>query len=152
MLQLSYEKIFSHFLSKIEDYTIPKMTDDEFKEWCLDYLHGVVGDIRFRQAFATFRAEDNSETVYFTFDYSYDDYSDEAYTLELIAQGMTVRWMESEVKSHPQMKLMIGTDKEKKLVDHNTVNQELYERERVNFHKMIRDRDYLLNSYISAYL
>ena len=152
MVTITYEKIFSRFLSRLSDPRIVSWTDDEVYEWELEFLHSATADVRFRNAFSAFKCDDVGQEVIFELEYSLDDQADSEYVIDLIVLGMVIAWMGPEVENLTMIGLMIGGKEEKKLVDHHSVTKERYNELQSRFYKKIRDRDYLYNDYIEGYI
>lgn len=45
-MNTSYEEVYARFLNKVVDFDFPKMTDDEFSEYCLRLMNAALTKVR----------------------------------------------------------------------------------------------------------
>lgn len=99
----SYEEIYERFLSKITDYDLPMMPEENM----LNSLHGwMSGAItRFTRPTSDLRQrDDNNKTFLVTL---------EEYEVEVLALYMVVGWLDPRIKSTLLTNQMIGGKEEK---------------------------------------
>ena len=89
-----------------------------------DRLHTVMSDPLFRKQFSEFTLDDELMTLAFTLTNSVDDSFDTEFVTSLLAKGIIINYMPSKIDTDKNLAVMIGSDKEKKLIGNYNKNME----------------------------
>ena len=146
---LPYEKIFSRSRGIIDDPKELSLDINDQIEINTERLHNVVGDPRVRRIFSSITFDDEIQTIDFTLNNPVDDASDSDYVVGIFTIGMTIEWLKPQVNSIRRTSLVIGTDREKKLIDNYKEMIEQLDSLKAELYKRICDRGYMYNSYIN---
>lgn len=101
-------------------------------------LHNVIGDPRVRRIFSSITFDDEIQIIDFTLNNPVDDASDSDYVVGIFTIGMTIEWLKPQVNSIRRTSFVIGTDREKKLLD--------------NYKEMIEQLDSLKQNYTRGFV
>lgn len=148
----SYDTLYSRFLSRIEDYKLLSLNEEDIAEMLKQWLRGAVAKPYVRRIFDTLSFNDERGILTFTIKNPVDDDSDAEYVSEVITIGMVIEWLEPQVKSVINISQMFGSNKEAKFyaqANHLSTIKELLDDTKIEQRKLIRDHGYLYNSYIS---
>ena len=140
---ISYDKIFSRFLSKLTDFNIASLSDIELYNLGSEWLHSTAATIRLRPIFKTLVLNDEESFVTFELVNSIDEYSDENFAIEVFALGMSIGWLQMHVDSILNVAPMIGGKEEKKLIDNHKSSIERLKTLKIELKKTMRDYGYL---------
>lgn len=160
---LSYSKIFSRVLGRINDPKELLLSEEDLNALYVERLHNVIGNPRVSNIFSTLvlhevddvnDSENETEndftedTIEYELKNAQDEYSDNEYVIQIFVTGMVIEWLRPKVDSVLYTAPMIGGKEEKKILDgHKDMIGRLDSLE-TQLHKMIRDRGYIHNSYI----
>ena len=160
---LSYSKIFSRVLGRINDPKELLLSEEDLNALYVERLHNVVGNPRVSNIFSTLvlhevddvnDSENETEndftedTIEYELKNAQDEYSDNEYVIQIFVTGMVIEWLRPKVDSVLYTAPMIGGKEEKKILDgHKDMIGRLDSLE-MQLHKMIRDRGYMHNSYV----
>lgn len=147
---LSYSKLFSRVLNKINDPKELQLNTDDLLSIYTERLHSVVGKPRVRRLFSTISLDDEIQEMTFTLNNSVDEESDTDFVLEVLSLGMAIEWLQPQVDSIIHTSVMIGGKEEKKLLDNHKNMIERLDSMKKEQNKMIRDYGYMYNSYING--
>lgn len=147
---ISYDKIYSRVLNKINDPKELSLNIDDLYEIYTERLHSVIGHPRVRRLFSSIILDDEVQELSFTLNNSVDEYSDKDFVLEILVLGMTIEWLQPQVDSILHTSIMIGGKEEKKLLDNHKNMIERLDNMKKEQHKMIRDYGYMYNAYIGG--
>lgn len=147
---LSYDKIFSKVLNKINDPKELSLDETDLLEIYTERLHSVIGKPRVRRLFSSILFDDKLQELTFTLNNSVDEYSDEDFVLEILSLGMAIEWLQPQVDSVLHTSVMIGGKEEKKLLDNHKNMIDRLDSMKKEQNKMIRDYGYMYNSYLNG--
>lgn len=148
----SYSQIYSCFLSKVTDYNFLNMSEEDMYDLMSTWLHNTLSLPYVRRLFTTLNADDVIMQLSFELKNVVDEASDFDFVLELIAKGMVVEWLEPQVNSVLNTSQMFG-GKEQKFYSQSNHFKEIKDKlkeEKTELRKMIRDRGYIYNSYLTS--
>lgn len=145
---LSYNKLFSRVLNKIDDPKELSLDKNDWLEIYTERLHSVIGKPRVRRLFSSITLDDEIQEITFTLNHSVDEYSDMDFVLEVLTLGMIIEWLQPQVDSVIHTSVMIGGKEEKKLLDNHKNMIERLDNMKTEQNKMIRDYGYMYNSYV----
>ena len=147
---LSYQKLFSRVLNKIDDPKELSLNENDLQEIYVERLHSVIGKPRVRRIFSSIILDDEIQDITFELNNSVDEDSDIDFVLEVLTLGMIIEWLQPQVDSVIHTSIMIGGKEEKKLLDnHKNMINRLDEMKKEQ-HRMIRDYGYMYNSYLNG--
>lgn len=147
---LSYDKLFSRVLNKINDPKELSLDESDLLEIYTERLHSVIGKPRVRRLFSSITLDDEIQEMTFTLNNSVDEYADEDFVLEVLTLGMVIEWLQPQVDSLNYVVQMVGGKEEKMMQNHYKPMQDRLENLKVEQNKMIRDYGYMYNSYIKG--
>ena len=147
---LSYSKIFSRVLNKINDPKELSLEETDLLEIYTERLHSVIGKPRVRRLFSSVTLDDEIQEMTYVLNNSVDEYSDEDFVLEILSLGMAIEWLQPQVDSVKHTSVMIGAKEEKKILDNHKNMIDRLDNMKKEQNKMIRDYGYMYNSYIKG--
>lgn len=124
MPSIEYETIYKRALKRIDDLNLASYTEEDFYDTMRDWLHTVMSDPLFRKQFSEFTLDDELMTLAFTLTNSVDDSFDTEFVTSLLAKGIIINYMPSKIDTDKNLAVMIGSDKEKKLIGNYNKNME----------------------------
>lgn len=131
-MQTSYEEIYELFLSKISDFEMASLEDDEILEYCSKFLQSALANIR-------------------SFDNDLTQRDEEEFLVELtdiekevITSQMVVEWINSKLNTATLLTLFVGTKDENMASQANFINSlsELRDKQRAIVNRLIRGYPY----------
>jgi hypothetical protein len=147
---LSYDKLFSRVLNKINDPKELSLDESDLLEIYTERLHSVIGKPRVRRLFSSITLDDEIQEMTFALNNSVDEYADEDFVIEVLTLGMTIEWLQPQVDSRNYTIAMFGGKEEKVLQNHYKPMQDRLADLETKLNKMIRDYGYMYNSYIKG--
>lgn len=146
---LSYETIFSRYRGYVDDPKELALDLNEYTEVAIERLHMTVANVRVRKKFASIKLHDDIMQIEYKLTNSLDEDADDEYVSNLFALGMAIMWLKPKVDSARTTATFIGGKEEKKILDNHKYNIERLHSLEVELQKMLRDRGYMYNSYLS---
>ena len=147
---LSYDKIFSRVLNKINDPKELSLDESDLLEIYTERLHSVIGNPRVRRLFSSIILDDELQEMTFSLNNSVDEYADEDFVLEVLTLGMIIEWLQPQVDSRIYTGEAIGGKEEKVLQNNYKPMQTRLEKLESKLDKKIRDYGTMYNSYIKG--
>ena len=150
MLSVTFDTIYSRFLSKVQAYDLLELTTDDCYEQMNEWLKSVKSDSRVRKLFISLSFDDISKTVSFTLRNPVDNDSDIDFVIEVFGLGVAWKWVEPKYKSVINTAQFFG-GKEQKFYSQSNHLAELSamnSNARTDLYKYIASRGYYNNSYI----
>ena len=145
---MDYELIYVKFLSKIDDPKLLTYDEETLYEILYDYLTSALANPDVRKLFKTLSVDDEDKKFIYTMNVSIDEYSDTNFILEIIAKGMVIQWMTQKLDTALSLATVIGGKEEKMIRNEYKNNMARLKELKVELKKMIRDSNYIDNSYI----
>ena len=142
MPSIEYEAIYKRALVRIDDIGLANFTQEDFYDYLREWLHTASSEPLFRKKFSSFFLDDELMQLNFTLSYSVDDDYDKNFVTSLLAEGVIINYMPSKIDSDKNLAVMIGSDKEKKLIGNYSKNME-----RLNDLKREWERNMTRHSY-----
>lgn len=145
-----YENIYSCFLSKITDYSFLSLPEDDIYDFMRGWMHSTTARPYIRRLFSSIQLDDEIQLLTFELTDPVDDDSDLDFTVEILARGMVIAWLEPQVKSVINISQMFGGKEQKFYAQANHLNElkGLLKEAKTELRKMIRDHGYINNSYL----
>lgn len=128
----SYERIYSVFLLKIEDYDFAELSDRDANEMLLGYLIASIS--KFSKCTSDLSKRDDIEGVF------EDDLSD--IEIEILALSMVEEWIRPQVNSTLLTKQIFGGAEEKFYAQSNQLDKVMALRDQIRVEKQKAYRDY----------
>ena len=147
---LSYDKLFSRVLNKINDPKELSLDESDLLEIYTERLHSVIGKPRVRRLFSSITLDDEIQEMTFTLNNSVDEYADEDFVIEVLTLGMTIEWLQPQVDSRIYTAEAIGGKEEKMLQNNYKPMQTRLADLETKLNKKIRDYGYMYNSYLNG--
>lgn len=152
MATVSYEKIYSQFLSKITDYNLIASDDQDVYEILRDLLYSATAKPYILKLFDEFMLDD--EVIQLTYSLKHvinEADEDMRFVIEVIAMGMVIEWLEPQVNSVLNTLQMFSGKEEKFYSQSNHLSElkDLLKQSEIKQRKLIRDRGYISNTYLS---
>ena len=151
MTSISYEDVYSIFLSSITDYNLLNADDAEVYDQFAEMLHKVAASTYIRRLFTTFTMNDQTLTIEYEMkNPSVDETEDKEFLVNVLAKGMIEEWVRPQVNKTSLTAQMFG-GKEQKMFSqsqHLAELRALLDSARLEKRKMIRERGYIYNPYL----
>ena len=145
---MKYELIYNKFFSKIDDPKLTSYNDEILYEILNDYLTSTLSIPEIRKLFKTIKKNDFKETLTYELNVSIDEFSDVNFIVEILAMGMVIQWMTQKIDTVLSFSTILGGKEEKMIRNEYRANKERLKELKVELKKIIRDSNYIDNSYI----
>ena len=145
---MDYELIFSKFLSKIDDPKLFTYDDETLYEVLGDFLSSTLAIPYVRKLFKSVVADERTEKVTYSLNVSIDEDIDSNFVLEIISKGMVIQWMTQKIDTALSLATIIGGKEEKSIRNEYKNNMARLKELKTELRKMIRDSNYIDNSYV----
>lgn len=152
MATVSYEKIYSQFLSKITDYNLIASDEQDVYEMLKDLLHSAVSKPQVVKLFNSLILDDEIIEMDYELKHVINRVDDDfGFVVEIISMGMVVEWLEPQVNSVLNTLQMFSGKEEKFYSQSNHLSElrGLLKDAQLKQRKLIRDRGYISNTYLS---
>ena len=152
MTSLSYDNMYSRFLSKVEAYDFLELPEDSVYILLSEWLHSVISNPYVRRLFKTFNIYDEVQEIKYEMKYSVDEDSDKEFLKEILSLGMIVAWLEPKVNSINNIAQLFGSKEEKffSQSQHLSELRALLNDSKKKQRRMIADRGYAWNTYLDG--
>lgn len=154
MTSIKYTEIFSLFLGEVTDYKIYGLNVTDAYALMSEYLQKAVSDTYVRKLFSSIRT--SQETQLLHFEMKDPDQNNESADVEfvklLLSKAMVLYWLKPQVNSRVNTDQFFGGKEQKFYAqsNHTASVKSLYSDQFTEVRKMIRDRGYLINSYLET--
>lgn len=145
---MEYELIYNKFFSKIDDPKLLSYDDEILYEILNDYLTSTLSIPDIRKLFKTIKKNDFKETLTYELNVSIDEFSDVNFIVEILAKGMVIQWMTQKIDTTLSLSTILGGKEEKMIRNEYRANKERLKELKTELKKIIRDSNYIDNSYI----
>lgn len=99
MLSVTFDAIYSRFLSKVQAYDLLELTNDDCYEQLNEWLMSVKADSRVRKIFSSLSFDNVGKTISFALRNPVDNSSDIEFVTEVFGLGIAWKWIEPKYKS-----------------------------------------------------
>ena len=150
MLSIEFDTIFSSFLSQTQAYELLSLQEDDAKQKLEAWLKSVQSNPRVRKMFSSFTVDTDVETIECEMKNKVDDEADADFVTEMLALGITWKWVGEKYKSIRNTAQYIGSGQKKffSQANHMAELREMDANARSQFYGFIRDHGTYNNSYI----
>lgn len=147
----NYDEIFGSSLLKKTDVTILGLDNGDYFQMQTIRLHSALSNPRIRRVFKEIEYDDEIQILTFELnDKTNDELSDKEFAIELLALAMKIEWYQATVDDVINMGAVIGGKEEKAILNNYKVNIQRLNELKTELAKMIRDRGYMYNAYLSG--
>lgn len=146
-----YEDIYSRFYLRVEDYNIVGLEKKLVENMMNGWMKSVLSKPYVRRLFATLDNDEDVEEIDYELKFPVSDEEDQDFVEELIATGMTVEWLRPKYNSTLLTSQFFSNSEQKfySQANHMTELKDMYHRAENDLRKLIRDRGYINNQYLS---
>lgn len=146
-----YEDIYSRFYLRVEDYNIVGLEKQLVENMMNGWMKSVLSKPYVRRLFATLDNDEDVEQIEYELKFPVSDEEDQDFVEELIATGMTVEWLRPKYNSTLLTSQFFSNSEQKfySQANHMTELKDMYHRAENDLRKLIRDRGYINNQYLS---
>ena len=146
-----YEDIYSRFYLRVEDYNIVGLEKQLVENMMNGWMKSVLSKPYVRRLFATLDNDEDVEEIDYELKFPVSDQEDQDFVEELIATGMTVEWLRPKYNSTLLTSQFFSNSEQKfySQANHMAELKDMYHRAENDLRKLIRDRGYINNQYLS---
>lgn len=150
MASISYEDIYSMFLSSVTDYHLINMDTSDIYDQFKEMIHKTAAEPYIRRLFSSISMHDEILLLEYEMKRSTDDGADRDFVINLFAKGMLVEWIQPQVNK-TSLTAQMFAGKEQKFYSQKEMlseMQSLLRTARLDMRRMITERDFIYNSYL----
>ena len=147
MPSIEYDDVYKRALTKINDLDLANYTEDDFREYMLEWLHSAISKPYLRKKFSSFSFDDELEEINFSLTDSVDDGYDTQFVISVLAKGLIVNYLPSKLETTANLAVMIGGKEEKKLLDTYSKNIERLDKLRKEWELEMSRHSYYFKEY-----
>lgn len=147
-----FSNIYSRFYLRITDYNLAGLNESIAKEMMNGWMHATLSKPYVRRLFGALTIDDDVEEIEYELKFPTSDSEDQDFIEQIIAMGMVIEWLQPQVNSVLNTAQMFSNSEQKfySQANHLEVLQQLLKKNQNDQRKLIRDRGYIYNSYLSA--
>lgn len=147
-----FENIYSRFYLRITDYNLAGLSENIASEMMNGWMHATLSKPYVRRLFDQLTIDDDVEEIEYELKFPTSDGEDQDFIEQVIAMGMVIEWLQPQVNSVLNTAQMFSNSEQKfySQANHLQVLQELLKKNQNDQRKLIRDRGYIYNSYLST--
>lgn len=152
MATLSYDAVYSSFLSNVTDYKLASQDDETTDEVMKETLHKAVASPFISRILDELTMDDTEETITYTLKHSTTDDRDNDYLTKVLGKQMVCEWLTPQLNSTTMLAQMFA-GKEQKFYSqaaHITEMRNVVENATREVKILITDRTSYMNSYTEA--
>lgn len=147
MPSIQYEAIYKRALTRMDDLNLASYDEEDFYNYMREWLHTTASTPLFRKKFSSFSLNDELMKLNFTLSNSVDDDYDKNFVTTLLAEGVIINYMPSRIDSDKNLAVMIGSDKEKKIIGNYSKNIERLNELKREWERDLTRHTYYFNEY-----
>ena len=151
MLSVTFDSIYSRFLSKVQAYDLIELMTDECYEQLGEWLKSVKSNPRVRKCFTSLTLDDTKKTVSFELRNPVDNDDDMDFVTEVFGLGLAWKWITPQYQSNLNIGQFFGSKEQKMYSQANHMDsvKNMYDNAKLELYKTIASHGYYNNSYIS---
>lgn len=152
MTSIDYKEIYSRFYSKVMAFDLAEKPNEMLNDITYEQIHSVISQPYIRRLFSSITYDDEIQEIHYEMKYVVDEDSDKSFVIDIIALGLTLKWLEPKLKTSVLTDPVFASKEEKwySQANHLDTLQTLYESTKTEQRGMIRDRGYAQNSYLDG--
>lgn len=146
-----FDDIYSRFFLRVEDYNIIGLKEDLVKEMMNGWIRSTLSQPYVRRLFDTLTIDEDVEEIQYEMKFPVSDDEDQDFVEELISLGMIVAWVSPKYHSTLNTSQFFSNSEQKfySQANHMSELKDMYHRAENDLRKLIRDRGYINNGYLS---
>ena len=150
MLSVTFDAIYSRFLSKVQAYDLLELGTNECLEEISEWLVSVKSNPRVRKCFTSFTLDNIGKTVSFELRNPVDNEDDVDFVTELFGLGLAWKWVTPKYYSVLNTAQFFGSKEQKFYAQSNHMSEisNMYRDARTNLYKHIASHGYYNNPYL----
>ena len=113
MLSVTFDSIYSRFLSKVQAYDLIELMTDECYEQLGEWLKSVKSNPRVRKCFTSLTLDDTKKTVSFKLRNPVDNDDDMDFVTEVFGLGLAWKWITPQYQSNLNVGQFFGSKEQK---------------------------------------
>ena len=151
MLSVTFDAIYSRFLSKAQAYDLLDLVSDDCYALMNEWLESVKSDSRVRKCFSSLTLDKIGKTISFTLKNSVDSESDIDFVVEIFGLGIAWKWVEPKYKSVLNTAQFFGSKEQKYYSQKNHMDgiEAMNKNARTDLYKYIASHSCYNNSYLN---
>ena len=150
MASISYEDIYSMFLSSVTDYHLINLDASDIYDQFKDMIHKTAAEPYVRRLFSSISLHDQILLLEYEMKKPTNESEDRDFVINLFAKGMIVEWIQPQVTKTSLTAQMFAGKEQKFYSQKEMLNemQSLLSSSRIAMRRMITERDFIYNSYL----
>lgn len=151
MLSVTFDTVYSRFLSKVQAYDLLELTMENSYEQLNEWLVSVKADPRVRKMFTSLTFDNVARTVTFELKNPVDDSDDVDFVTEMFGLGIAWKWIEPRYKTVLNTAQFFGGKEQKfySQANHMDSIEKMYKNSRTDLYKLIASHGSYHNSYVN---
>lgn len=152
MLSVTFDAIYSRFLSKVQAYDLLEIGIDECLEQLNEWLISVKSNPRVRKCFTTLTLDNIGKNISFELRNPVDNDDDVDFVTELFGLGIAWKWIEPKYKSILNTSQFFGSKEQKFFAQSNHMAEisKMHSEAKTNLYKHIASHGYYNNPYLNS--
>lgn len=144
-------EIYSRFYLRIEDYNIVGLDESIVGEMMDGWMKSALSVPYVRRLFDKYAVDNDLGEIEYELKFPVSDDEDKDFVEEVIALGMVVQWLKPRYNSTLNTSQFFSNSEQKfySQANHMAELREMYHQAKLEQRKLIRDRGYIYNEYIS---
>lgn len=154
MTSISYEDIFNYFLGNVTDYQIASLSYEDAFSLMIEWLHKALSSANISRLFSDYCLDDEIQKFSFSLECEVKENIDIEFIKNILAKSMVIEWLRPQVRSKLLTSQYFG-GKESNFYSqssHLTQLRGLLEDSELEVERMLTNRDFVYNSYLSEKL
>lgn len=155
LLQLTYDEIFSSFLSSVKDHNLSLLEESDANDLMEEWLRKGVSKSYIKRLF--FSSTLDTENKLFVFELKHpsleeSDSDQTDFVKEVVCKAMLIEWCEPQVKNSVNLSQFFGSKEQKwfSQAQHLTQLRELLMDTKIELRHELGDRGVLINTYLGT--
>ena len=150
MLSVTFDTIYSRFLSKVQAYDLLELVSGDCYEQMCEWLKSVKSNPRVRKCFTSLALDDIGKTISFTLKNPVDDEDDVDFVTEVFGLGVAWKWIAPKYYSVLNTSQFFGGREQRfySQSSHMSEIKNMYNSSRLELYKCIASHGYYFNPYI----
>ena len=150
MLSVTFDTIYSRFLSKVQAYDLLEMGTDDCLEQLGEWLISVKSNPRVRKCFTSLTLDQIGRSVSFELRNPVDNEDDVDFVTEVFGLGLAWKWITPKYYSVLNTSQFFGSKEQRFFAQSNHMSEisKMYSEAKSNLYKHIASRGYYNNPYL----
>lgn len=146
-----FSNIYSRFFLRVQDYSLAGMEEDIVNEMMNGWIDATLSKPYIRRLFDTLKVDEYSGEIEYEMKFPVSDDEDQDFVEEMIVLGMIVEWISPKYYTTLNTSQFFSNSEQKfySQANHMTELKDMFHRAKNDLRKVIRDRGYIHNGYLS---